>query len=519
MDASRELLVTMAVVAAGAMLGRVQVHGVRLDMAAMLLVGVGAAHLGATVSPALGLFGLLLFVYAVGVQAGPAIRSVRRDDLRLAAGGLAVLAAALSVTLVTGGLMGLPMGVTVGSFAGFVSSGAALAVAEGRWGSALPAAGFAVAAPAGTLLTMLLVQSWNRRIRGEVGGELEAWSRALSSREVPIRWGRIQVTRPGGTLRTLRPACQVVEVERGMGARPLEADALLEAGDILWVRGTRGEISDFARRVGVTVPGDRPPARPNLVVRKYFVSNPDAIGVRLEALALRGTYQATLTRVRRSGVNLRPGPGLRLLWGDRVQVSLPVEQDVAVRKLFGDDAQRLERSSFARAALVIFAGGILGGLPVTLAGGQELRVGPAFGVLLLSLLTSAVHRTGPLIWSQPLRTTQLLGQIGLPLFLVQVGNASYGSLVSAGWDHGLRLLALSAMPVLVVVVGALLAGRALGLGRLATLAMVPPVSLNTPAFLALQASYRETLPAQIYAAVYPFVSIGLLLFYLVLQAF
>lgn len=163
-------------------------------------------------------------------------------------------------------------------------------------------------------------------------------------------------------------------------------------------------------------------------------------------------------------------------------------------------------------ALVIFAGGVLGGLPFHVTGAEVVRLGPAFSVLTLtlSLLTSALHRTGPLLWSQPFRTVTLLRQIGLPLFLVEAGNASYDGLVRARFEHGPRLLGLTLVPMTIVVLLVMAAGRLLRLGPLGTLSMVSPICLNTPAHDVVQSGYKERLPSHVYAVVYPFVSIGLL---------
>jgi len=166
---------------------------------------------------------------------------------------------------------------------------------------------------------------------------------------------------------------------------------------------------------------------------------------------------------------------------------------------------------------VIFVGGLLGTLPVGLAGVTEIRLGPALGVLVLSLLTSMVHRTGPIVWSQTMRASRLLAQIGLPLFLAQVGNASYGGLLEALVRHGIRLplLCLGAVSVLLVLVVAL--GRVLRRGPLATLSLLPPIALNTAAFNLLQEAHRERLPGHTYGVVYPVVSMVLILTFLVIS--
>ncbi len=233
---------------------------------------------------------------------------------------------------------------------------------------------------------------------------------------------------------------------------------------------------------------------------------------------MRERFDATVTRVRRSGIELMPRAGLRLQWGDRVQIAAPESAMSELRRLFGDDAHNLERFAFPRAALVIVAGGLLGLVPLHPFGDAVVRLGPASGVLAVSLVAAALHRTGPLIWSQTHRTTALLSQIGLPLFLAEVGNRSYDGLVAALPTWGLHLVAPAVVAAGVAVALVAAAGRLLRLGPLATISLFATLMLNTPAFQLIQQRHRERIPSTIYAAVYPVVSLSLLVLFLVAAA-
>ncbi|HQP38764.1 MAG TPA: hypothetical protein PLI95_26445, partial [Polyangiaceae bacterium] len=202
--------------------------------------------------------------------------------------------------------------------------------------------------------------------------------------------------------------------------------------------------------------------------------------------------------------------GFRFRWGDRVQISAPVENIESLRKLFGDEAHGLEKFAFPRAALVIFVGGLIGAVPIQLGASGSLRLGPALGVLVVSLVTAALHRTGPMVWSQSGPTTSLMSQIGLPLFLAQVGNESYVGLEQSWADHGTLLFALAIAPVALIALFVGLAGRLFDYGPLTVLSLLPSVALNTPALTNVQDSYRERIPSHIYAAVYPVVALALL---------
>jgi putative transport protein len=207
---------------------------------------------------------------------------------------------------------------------------------------------------------------------------------------------------------------------------------------------------------------------------------------------------------------LRPRAGFRFRWGDRIQVSVPADRADDLRALVGDDIRGLEEMAFPRAALVIFVGGMVGAVPIHLGGGGSVRLGSALGVLVASLVTAALHRTGPMVWTQSGPTSRLMAHISLPLFMAQIGNASYAGLVASWEEYGLRLIQLSLGPILLAVPCTFLAGRWSGSGALTTLSLLPSLALNTPALTMIQKSYREAIPGHVYASVYPFVAIGLL---------
>lgn len=236
MSESRELLATMAVIAAGAMLGRLQFRGVRLDVTAMLLFGALVARFGITLSPALGMFGLLLFLYTVGVQTGPALRRMHRRDMRTAGLGLAILAFLLGATLLAGFLLEVPVRTTLGAFAGFFGSGAALAVLEGDRAGTGASAGFAVAAPLSAVFLMMAVQVWRVAARSSIDREVRDWNDEMSRRHAHAEDLEVVVENPeviGRPLQDLRLPVHLWWVRRDGVSLPVTRDTVLQHGDLV----------------------------------------------------------------------------------------------------------------------------------------------------------------------------------------------------------------------------------------------------------------------------------------------
>ena len=382
------------------------------------------------------------------------------------------------------------------------------------------AAGFAAAAPIGSVLIMILVQAWRTHSRDGIKTEIEYWNQHMVRPE-HLESATILIEREelaDCTLGALRPPCQVLWIERAGESFPAEADTHLLAGDVVHVAGTRDSVHATAVLLGKQLPPAWTTATARSPFAKFFVSNPEAIGVRIDHLHLRTRFSATVTRVRRAGVSLLARPGLRFRWGDRVQVSV-AHPHTSKTSAHCSGMTPTASSSFAfpRAALTIFIGGLLGAMPIQLGEFTSLRVGPAVGVLAVSMFLAAVHRTGPMIWSQSGPTLRNLSHIGLPLFLAQVGNASYHGLISAWSDFGFLLLLLAIVPVVMLAVLSALAGRAFKLGPLTLLSLAPSTALNTPALTAIQDRYRERIPSHVYAAVYPVVIITVLLVALVVS--
>jgi putative transport protein len=521
MSGSPELLATMAVIAAGAMLGRIRLRGVGLDVAAMFLVGVAVAHYGITLSPSLGLFGLLLFLYVVGVKTGPAMRGMHRTEVKLAGTGVGLVLTLTAATVLAAWAAGLPLVVGLGSFFGFCGSGAALALL-GPANAGGAAAGFAVSAPIGAVLVMVLVQVWRARSTTAIATEIDAWNAQMvrnpeHTQNATIRIERQEIAEC--TLKSLRPPCLVLWIERDGVSFAAEASTKFQPQDLAHVSGTLETVRATAALFGKLLPPRGPRPSDAISVRKFFVSNAAVIGVRLDSLQLRMRYSATVTRVHRAEVSLLARPGLRFRWGDRVQASVPTAHVDELGKLLGDDAHGLEEFAFPRAALTIFAGGLLGSVPIHLGDGGSLRVGPAVGVLVVSMFTAALHRTGPVIWSQSGPTLRTLSHVGLPLFLAQVGNASYAGLTDALSEYGYRLFVVAAVPLLLLAGLSLLVARFSKLGRLTLLSLLPSAAMNTPALEALQEKYRERIPGHVYAAVYPFAMLTALTIALVVSIY
>lgn len=154
------------------------------------------------------------------------------------------------------------------------------------------------------------------------------------------------------------------------------------------------------------------------------------VGKQLCDLNLQRNFGCTVTRVRRSGIDLSPSPDLELRFGDKLMIVGEKEGIQAVARLIGNDVKKLSDTDFFPIAMGIVLGVLFGKLNISFGGGVSFSPGLTGGILMMALFLSAIGKTGPIIWSMSGPANQLLRQLGLLLFLAEVGASAGKTLVS-----------------------------------------------------------------------------------------
>lgn len=511
------LIGLLAVLALGFFAGEVRLlGGFRFGMAAVLFVGIGFgwAVPGLAMPEILGMLGLTLFVYCLGLQAGPGfLASWKRDGLALS---LAIIASLLvAAGLVALGLRGLGWSPswTAGAFSGATTNTAALGAAleaaksvpEGGWSVEDITLGYAILYPLGVFLTLLHIHLL--ALRHKAGSSAPAATLALPQPEtfrierldphgkpwtgdsLARRLGMV-LTRfkpPGGEIQLVAPGSE------------------LPPGTLLVAIGTPNQLRELEHLVGA-VASDAPLQGrfDGFEIARFFVSNRKAVGRPLRELGL-DHFGAVITRLRRGDIELPVTAETTLNLGDRVRVLYYPGRREKVVALLGDSLSTSTETGYLSFSIGLMGGCLLGLLPLTLPGlDVPVRLGSAGGALLLALLLGRLGRTGPLVWQLPLTVNLTLRQFGISLFLagagLRAGQALQGGLPEAAWM------------VALLGVGALLAAQVTLLGVLwlrgrRELALVQGAlcALQTqPAALAFAGRYGA--PAKLneaYAAAYP----------------
>jgi putative transport protein len=450
-----ELPLFFVVILLGLLLGRLQHRGLRLGSAGVLFAGLALAAL---LSPKVGAgvavlkeFGLVVFVYCVGLTSAPGLFSAwKRGGLRLNAVVLVGLACGAVVAVAGGRLLGFDRGLIAGIFCGALTNTPALGAAtDSLAGTPLalaPVLGYSLTYPIGVLGALAALRAFARIRRAALDVELKR----QDERRVEILSANVQVTaaevigRSIGELRVREAAGVVVSrVQRKEEVFVPTKYTVLEAGDVLTVVGAEPCIADAVKWFG-SRSSQHPEARRDLIdMRRILVSRKALVGRALGELDLDRRFNAQVTRLRRADVDIVPSDDLRLQRGDRLRVVAPAQRLGEISRYFGDSERELAELDYVALALGVSLGLLLARVPLPIAG-TSLELGAAGGPLLVALTVGKLGRSGRLVWSIPYEANLVLREFGLLLFLAGVGISAGGNLGQVLNRDGLLMLALGA---------------------------------------------------------------------------
>jgi len=523
------VLVLALVVAAGLALGSVRVRGVGLGSAGVLFAGIALGHLGLRIDRAIlefvREFGLILFVFTIGLQLGPGFfAALRRQGLQLNLLAAAIVGLGSLIALLAARLLGLDPFAALGLLAGATTNTPSLAAAQQALAT-LPgvsgqevarlALSYAAAYPIaiggiiGTLVTMRTlfridpVQEAERFRVGQQQG-VEALVRMNLVVENPNLDGLALGGVPGR-----RETGVVVSRIRRAGEREVHTateETVLRQGDVILAVGTAAGLEQFRRVVGRQAEVDLTREPGNVTSRRIIVTRKAVVGKSLKELGLAPLYGVTVTRVTRADLEVTAVQDLRLQFGDVLQAVGSTEGLERTGVALGNSLRALGETHFAPIFLGIALGVLLGVRPCALPGVPVPgRLGLAGGRRLVAILVGRLGRVGPLLWYMPVESNLAFREMGISLFLACVGlraGEQFFATVftSTGMLWLLAGLGITVLPLLAV---GTFARAALGLDFM-TLGGLLAGSVTDPPALAFAGSMaRSDAPALAYATVYP----------------
>ena len=280
-------------------------------------------------------------------------------------------------------------------------------------------------------------------------------------------------------------------------------DTRLEMGNLIRAVGTRDALEKIGLLIGQETKQEIPLAQ-KYVVNSILVTNKKVVKKTIGQLNLMNVYGATVTRIRRSGINIAPSPDTRLNFGDKLMVACDRGHMNEVVHLLGNEDKRLSDTDFLPIAAGIVLGILLGKVRIEFSDQFIFSPGLTGGILIMGLFLSNLGKTGPIIWTMSGTANQLLRQIGLLFFLSAVGTEAGAHFVDTYQQYGLKLFLVGGVITLVpMFITGLIAVYVYHLNIFTFLGGLTGGMTSTPGLAALD-SMTDTNKAHLaYATAYP----------------
>ena len=525
------ILALVAVV--GLFIGNVKFRGIGLGIGGVLFGGIIVGHFvsqaGMTLSSdmlhVIQEFGLILFVYTIGIQVGPGFfASLRVSGLRLNLFAVLIVIIGGLVTAILHKLFDIPLPVVLGIFSGAVTNTPALGAGQqilrdlGTPMEMVDQMGmsYAMAYPFG--ICGILFTMWMLRVIFRVNVETEAQQHESSRTNggALIKTINIRVENPNlhdlaikdvPILNGDKIICSRLKREETL--KVPSPDTIIQLGDLLHLVGQPADLHNAQLVIGQEVDTSLSTKGTDLRVERVVVTNENVLGKRIRDLHFKERYDVVISRLNRAGVELVASGDISLQFGDILNlVGRPSAID-AVANVLGNAQQKLQQVQMLPVFIGIGLGVLLGSIPVFVPGcPSALKLGLAGGPLIMALILGRIGSIGKLYWFMPPSANLALRELGIVLFLSVVGLKSGGDFVNTLVNgEGLSWIGYGALITAVPLITVGILARMLAKMNYLTMCGMLAGSMTDPPALAFANNLHPTSGAAAlsYATVYPLV--------------
>lgn len=525
------ILALVAVV--GLFIGNVKFRGVGLGIGGVLFGGIIVGHFvsqaGMTLSSdmlhVIQEFGLILFVYTIGIQVGPGFfASLRVSGLRLNLFAVLIVIIGGLVTAILHKLFDIPLPVVLGIFSGAVTNTPALGAGQqilrdlGTPMAMVDQMGmsYAMAYPFG--ICGILFTMWMLRVIFRVNVETEAQQHESTRTNggALIRTINIRVENPNlhnlaikdvPILNGDKVICSRLKREETL--KVPSPETVIQLGDLLHLVGQPADLHNAQLVIGQEVDTSLSTKGTDLRVARVVVTNENVLGKRIRDLHFKERYDVVISRLNRAGVELVASSDISLQFGDILNlVGRPSAID-AVANVLGNAQQKLQQVQMLPVFIGIGLGVLLGSIPVFVPGfPAALKLGLAGGPLIMALILGRIGSIGKLYWFMPPSVNLALRELGIVLFLSVVGLKSGGDFIHTLVDgEGLSWIGYGALITAVPLITVGILARMLAKMNYLTMCGMLAGSMTDPPALAFANNLHPTSGAAAlsYATVYPLV--------------
>jgi len=524
------VLIYSLVIAAGVLLGKLKVYKISLGVTFVLFTGILAGHLGVRINHEvldfIKDFGLVLFVFFIGLQVGPGFfSSFKKGGLTLNVLAMIIVFLGAAITLVLHFVTGVSIPMMTGIMSGAVTNTPGLGaaqqamkqVADNSGITDIPniGLGYAVAYPFGVIgiiLSMLIIRSISKT---NISNEAEKFEKEKHPQEAMPQKTSIVVTNPeifGKNISELghhfKNDAVISRILHDGVDSIVNSDTRFADGDIVLLVAQQGDIPYLTSLIGKPSVFDLAAFPGKLMSKQVLVTNRHIIGKKLGSLKLRTRFDINITRIARSGIELVATPDIKLQIGDKLTIVGNESSIENAAKVIGNSLKRLNEPNLFPIFIGILLGVILGSIPIAIHGiPTPIKLGMAGGPLIVAILLSRYGYKFSLISYTTPSANMMLREIGIVLFLSSVGLKAGENFVSTLVSgDGFIWMAYGAIITIVPILLIGLFTKFVLKRNFFELCGLMAGSMTDPPALAFANSISQTeAPAIAYATVYPLV--------------
>ena len=517
------------VIATGIGLGKIKIFGVSLGITFVLFVGIFVSHFGFKINPEIlhfmKEFGLILFVYSVGLQVGPGFfSSFKKGGITLNMLAMGIIFLGVVITLLIHFVGGIPIQTAVGIMSGAITNTPGLGAAQQAYtditgvNDASIAMGYAIAYPLGVVGVIISVLLLKHIFRINPEKETEELKKISSNLEDQVELISLEVNNPAFFGRSIE------EIQRLIDRRFVISRVLHKQGKQIEIPSSRTILNEEDQIYVATTPKNKEAIiaflgneinrkqeewdllDTHLVSRRILITRSNINGRTIRQLNLRNTFGVNIIRINRSGVDLIADPGLQLQVGDRVTVVGDENTIKNIEQVLGNQMRRLNEPNLIPFFIGIFLGVLLGSIPFSFPGiPQPIKLGLAGGPLIVAILISVFGPKYHLVTYTTMSANLMLREIGICLFLACVGIDAGKNFVTTLMNGGglswmIYGVLITVIPLLVIgIVGR----RIFKINYYTLTGLLTGSATNPPALAYSNTIAGNDAPTVSYATVYP----------------
>lgn len=514
---TESIFVLFAILTLGAWIGQWSWRGISIGTAGVLFVALVFGHFGMSVPKEVMDFGLILFVYAVGLSAGPSFfRTFRKSGKQFVVLALVIVGTGAVLTVLIAYLLKLSPALAAGLYTGALTCTPALAAVLDAVrrispdAAPLASVGYGVAYPFSMVSMVLLIQFLPGLFKRPVKNEEEKWL-AEKAIETPglVAW-QFRITNPnceGRTVAEVNPRrlaqVNLSRIKHGDRVFAATPESILHLGDVVMAVGAAEELDKMTLLLGERS-DERMDVNAEVLSVDVEVMDESLTSRTLASMRVWEQFNVVITRIRRQGLEIAPHGNVTLEMGDGIRVVGEKSAVDAFVKQVQGSPRRASETSMTAYLFGLLIGVAVGLIPVPLGHSVTVKLGASGGVFLISLLIGHFGRIGPFRLYVPPAAKNLTRELGLMLFLAGAGTNAGAHLVEVLQDQGWILFVagavitlLSALSGLVVMI------KVYKLNLLSAMGSLTAAMTNPPALASANNQTETDLPSISYASTYP----------------